>query len=40
MKMDAAVLWEVNGDWKIEEVDIDPRKLKDLDDDDDLPTSL
>ncbi|TFV59959.1 NDMA-dependent alcohol dehydrogenase [Mycobacterium sp. PS03-16] len=24
MKMDAAVLWEVNGDWTIEEVDLDP----------------
>lgn len=26
--------------WASEEVDIDPRKLKNLDDDDDLPTSL
>ncbi|WP_099022382.1 NDMA-dependent alcohol dehydrogenase [Mycolicibacterium palauense] len=24
MKMNAAVLWEVNGDWNIEEVDLDP----------------
>lgn len=24
MKMDAAVLWEVNGDWTVEEVDLDP----------------
>ena len=24
MKMNAAVLWEVDGDWSIEEVDLDP----------------